>query len=144
MYHEAVNRWRRAERRYAVFLYLAHYLFGGKLLVFEHENHRPREPLSVQFAPRGLAPARVGDGQMDAVFSQVVPESACCYVPEGVKIIVGYHLRLAACTAGEVHQHGVVVAVDVLRAHKLRRVSPLLVPVVEAVARLRPYAYKRL
>ena len=51
-----------------------------------------------------------------------------------VEEVVGNHFRFAACSAGEIHEHGVVVVVGHSMAHKLRSVVPLLVPVVEALS----------
>ena len=144
MYHEAVDRRRGAERRYAVLLYLAHYLLGRELLVLEDEHRRAGEPLAVELAPRSLGPARVGHGKVDAVLAQVVPEVAGGDVAEGIDEVVSHHLRLAAGAAGEVHQHGVVVVVDVLGALERRYVVPLLVPIMKTVVNLRAYADERL
>ena len=90
------------------------------------------KPLSVHLAPYGLAPTRVGNGEVDAVFGKVVPKDSCCKVSQGIEKVVGHHLRLSACSAGEVHQHSIVVVVWHCGALKLRCIVPLAVPVVES------------
>ena len=57
---------------------------------------------------------------------------------------MGHHFGLAARAAGEVHQHYVVVGVDVFWAHKLRCLGPLLVPVVEVLRHLGANAHEYL
>ena len=47
-----------------------------------------------------------------------MPEHARGNVAQGIKKIVGNHLGFAARTAGEVHQHGVFVVVNLTGAHK--------------------------
>ena len=34
-------------------------------------------PLSVEFSPYGFSPAGIGDGEVEAVFVQIVPEATC-------------------------------------------------------------------
>ena len=52
-------------------------------------------PLPVEFAPHGFAPAGVGERQVEAVFMKVVPIGAGDDVPEWVGEAVGNHLGLA-------------------------------------------------
>lgn len=52
-------------------------------------------PLPVEFAPHGLAPAGVGECQVEAVFMKVVPIGAGDDVSEWVGEAVGNHLGLA-------------------------------------------------
>ena len=132
-YHEAVDGGRGAEGGDAVFLYLAHDLLGGELLVVVDEHGGPGEPLAVELAPHGLAPSRVGHGEVDAVGGQVVPEDARGEVAEGVEVVVGHHLGLSAGAAGEVDEHRVLVGVDVLGADEAGCLGPLLPPVVESL-----------
>lgn len=52
-------------------------------------------PLPVEFAPYSLAPAGVGECQVEAVFMKVVPIGAGDDVSEWVGEAVGNHLGLA-------------------------------------------------
>ena len=130
--HEAIDGGRRAEGGDAIPFHLPHDFFGRELLMVEDEDRGSGEPLSVQFAPHGFAPSRVGHGQVNAVLVEVVPEYARGEVAQGIEEVVGHHLRFAAGAAGEVHQHGVFVAVDECRSTKLVRLLPFLAPIVES------------
>ena len=132
MDEKTVDRGGCAERGDAVALYLAQNLVGGELLVVEHKNGGTGKPLSVHLAPYGLAPSRVGHGEMDAVFGQVVPEDSRGEMPQCIEETVGHHLRLAAGAAGEIHEHRVVVVVGHRGTDEGRSLVPLLMPVVEA------------
>ena len=115
-----------------VFLNGAHNLLRCKLLVVVYEYRCSRKPLSVELAPYSLAPASVGNGQMDAVSAEVVPVYASCEMAKGIQMVVCNHLRLAACSAGEIHQHGVLIGIDISWAFIPRSLLPLSVPVMEA------------
>ena len=134
--HETVDRWWRTERGYVILLYLAQQLLCRKLLVVKHEHGCSRKPLSVKLTPHGLAPSRVGHGEVYAVFAEVMPEHTRGEMSESIEKIVSHHLGFATGSAGKIHQHGVVVGVDVVGAHKGRSVLPLLMPVVEPVGHL--------
>ena len=54
------------------------------------------EPLSVEFAPYGLAPAGIGHGKVEAVLIYVVPVLGCYNVSQRIEEIVGHHLGVAA------------------------------------------------
>ena len=64
---------------------------------------------------------------------QVMPEYTRCQMAHGVEVIVGHHLGFARGSAGEVHQHRIVVAVHEGGLHELRCLLPLTLPVVEAL-----------
>ena len=76
------------------------------MVVDEHGG--PGEPLAVELAPHGLAPSRVGHGEVDAVGGQVVPEDTRGEVAQGIEVVVGHHLGLSAGAAGEVDEHRVL------------------------------------
>ena len=143
-YHETVYGGRRAERCDVILLYLAQQFVGGELLVVEHEHRRSGEPLSVELAPHSLSPSRVCHGEVYAVFREVVPERSGDEMSEGVEEVVSHHLRLSAGAAGEIHQHGVAVAVDVLWSDERRYVLPFGVPVVETGWHIGTHAYESL
>ena len=90
-------------------------------------------PLPVVLAPHGFAPARVGQGEVQRVLVEVVPVLGRDDVPQRVEKVVGHHLGLAAGAAGEVHERGVVVGVDVLGAVKGGCLVEALVEVVPAL-----------
>lgn len=83
-----------------------------------YEDIRSCYPLSVEFAPYGFSPTGVGNGEVQAVFGQIVPEAAGNDVSQRIGEVMGYHLRLSGGSAGEVHQGDVVVGVRVLRLYK--------------------------
>ena len=107
-----------------------------------HEYRGSCEPLAIELAPDGLAPACVGHCEVEAVFAEVVPIDSGDKVTEGVGVVVGDHLGLPAGAAGEVHQHYVVVGVDLVGTHELRGGVPLGVEIVEAFRHLWSYAYQ--
>ena len=116
-----------------VFLYLAHNLLGRELLVVVDEDGSSGKPLTVEFTPYGLAPTRIGHGEMDAVLIEIVPIDARRQMSQGIEEVVGHHLGLATRAAGEVHQHRVVVVVDETGTMELRSLRPLVVEVVESL-----------
>ena len=61
-------------------------------------------PLSVELSPHCFSPAGVGNGEMEAVFFQIVPETTGYDMPQWISEVVCNHLRLSGCSAGEVHQ----------------------------------------
>ena len=106
------------------------------------KHRRTGKPLAVELSPNGLAPSRVGHGQMQAVFLEVVPEDSGGKMSQRIEEVMRHHLGLSACAAGEVHQHGVRVVVGCEGALKGGRVIPFLVPRVEAFILLGAYAYQ--
>ena len=124
--------------------HLLHNFGSGKLLVVVHEYGRPGKPLTVHLTPYGLAPARVGHREVQAVGREGMPEHASGQVAQGVKEVVRHHLRLAARATREVHQHGVVVGVDMCGPYKGRRLGPLGRPVVKTSGHLGANAYQSL
>ena len=140
MYEETVNRGRSAKRGDAILLYHAQYLVGRKLLVVEHEHGCACNPLSIQLSPHGFAPTRVGNRKVYALWTQVMPEHTRGNVAQGIKKIVGNHLGFAARTTGEVHQHGVVVVVNLTGAHKGSGLLYARLPAMETLWHVRPNA----
>ncbi len=110
---------------------LAEQCVSVELFVIEHEDRRAREPLAIKLAPDSLAPSRVGHGEMKRPLMQVVPKHTRGEMAQGIKVVVGDHLRLAAGAAGEIHQHGILVGIDKRRTDKAGRLAPLSLPVVE-------------
>ena len=63
---------------------------------------------------------------------------------QGIEVVVCHHLGIAACSAGEIHQHGVVVGVDMLGPHKGGCIFYLSIPVMEAFADDRSHAHEHI
>ena len=63
---------------------------------------------------------------------EVVPEHTSRQVSHSVEVVVCYHLRLTRGTAGEIHQHGILIVVDVLWTYEFRSLLPFALPVAES------------
>ena len=135
-YHEAIHRGWCTERGNVVLLNLAQQLLGRKLLVVKHKHGGTSKPLSVELAPYGFSPSRVGHGKVYAVFAQVVPEGTCYQMSQGIQKVVSHHFGLATGATGKIHQHGVVVSVYVIGALKGGRLHPFVMPRVETFGHL--------
>ncbi len=109
-----------------------------------HEHCRTGEPLSVEFAPNSLTPTGIRYGEMDAVFTQIVPVHSGHQMSEGIEVIVGNHLGVAAGSAGEVHQQHVIIGVDMFRLFELRNILPLSMEIMEPFGDFRSDAYESL
>ena len=81
---------------------------------------------------------------MDAVRTKVMPEHTCGNVAQGIKKIVGNHLRFAARSTGKVHQHGVFVVVNVAGTHKGSGLFYARLPAMEALGHVGADANERL
>ena len=114
-----------------IFGHLAQHRVGIELLVIEHEYGSTCKPLAIELTPNSLAPASVGHGKMERTFVQIVPEHTGRQMSHGIEIVVGHHLRFSAGTAGEIHQHRIVVVVDMLWALELRCLPPFILPIVK-------------
>ena len=97
-------------------------------------------PLSVQLAPYGFTPARIGNGEVQAVFVQVVPETSGNDVPQRIREVVRHHFGFAGSAAGEVHQRNIVVAVGMLRSCERGGIGNAFVEVLKTFGYLRAYA----
>ena len=128
---ETIDCGRRTEARDVVLLHLPQYLLRRKLLVVEDEDAGSGKPLAVELAPNGLAPSRVGYGEMDAVGREVVPENTGREMADSVEEVVCHHLRLARRARGEVENHGVAVGIHEARATECGSFPDFCMPVVE-------------
>ena len=77
------------------------------------------QPLAVQLAPQGLAPAGVRNGQVQLARLHAVPVFRGDKVAHGVGVGVGHQLGIAGGAAGKEHHHGVLAAGGVLGAVKV-------------------------
>ena len=111
-----------------IFLHLAKHGVGIELFMVEDEHHGTGKPLAVELSPDSLAPSRVSHGEVDAVFLEVMPEDACGEVAQGIEVVVSHHLRFSAGAAGEVHQQGIFIAVDICGLDKGRCLVNLFMP----------------
>ena len=78
------------------------------------EQGGARQPLTVKLAPGGLPPSGIGDGQVQAVLTEIVPEGARRQMSQRIPVVMDDHLGLAGRSAGEVHQHDIVIGIDLL------------------------------
>ena len=67
-----------------------------------HEDFRSGNPLPVEFAPHGFAPAGIGHGEMARGGIEVMPAGCGDYVAKGICEIVSHHLRFAGGAGREV------------------------------------------
>ena len=105
-HHETVHRRRAAQGRDLVLRDKRENLARVEAVEIVRKDTGLHEPLPVVFAPDGLAPARVGDGEVNAVGLHVVPMLGGDEVRNGVTRVVKHHLRIAGRTGREVHEHG--------------------------------------
>ena len=101
-------------------------------------------PLPVQFAPYGFSPTCIGNGEMQAVFMQIMPETSGNDMSQRICEVVGYHFRLAGGSAGEVHQGNVIVAVGVFRSYERGGIGYAFVEILKAFGYLRTYTHQLL
>ena len=87
-----------------------------KLVKVVYENRALTQPLPVQLAPQGLAPARVGNRQVQAVPLAAVPVFGGHIVAQRVGVLVGRHFGVAGGAGGEEHEGNVIAAGSVRRA----------------------------
>ena len=108
--HHAVHGGGRAERRDIVFGEHGQNLMGVEPLEIVDKDRALAEPLAVELAPQCLAPAGVGNGQMQAVPLDTVPVFGGDKVAQHILIAVGGDFGIAGGAGGKEHQHGVVAA----------------------------------
>lgn len=73
-------------------LYLLKNIGGVKLLVVVNKNGGAGYPLPIELSPDGFTPTCIGDGEVDTVRAEVMPETAGGDVSERIGVIVGDHL----------------------------------------------------
>ena len=108
LHHHAVHGGRAAQRGNPVSRDEVQDLVAIEAIEIVREDAGLHEPLTVVLAPNRLAPAGVGDGQMQPVRLDVVPMLGRDQVRQGVVGIMQHHLRVAGGAGGEVHEHRVV------------------------------------
>ena len=105
LYKISVNCRRCAERSYLVTLHNAQKLAGGELVKVIHHYSASAEPLTVDFAPRSLAPACFGNGKVKPLFLYALPVPCCDNMTEGVGVVVLNSLGVACRARGKVNEH---------------------------------------
>ena len=115
---EAEHGGRSAERCDMIILYHLQDVGRMELFMVVNENRSSGNPLAVQFSPHGLSPSRVGHGQMQAVFVQVMPITSGRDMSERIGEIMSHHLRFTGSSRSEIHQGYVVVPVGMFRFDK--------------------------
>ena len=75
MNQKTEDGWRCAKGSHLILLYLFQNSCGRELFVVIDENVGSGDPLSVEFSPYGFSPAGIGDGEVEAVLIQIVPET---------------------------------------------------------------------
>ena len=94
--------------------HLLEYVGRCEFLVVIDKYRRAHYPLSVELSPHGFSPSCIGNGKVQTVEFEVVPESSSTEMSESVCIVMNHHLGLAARSAGEVHDGIVGCFVQVL------------------------------
>ena len=107
LHHHAVHGGRAAQRGDPVTGDQIQDLISVEAVEVVREHASLHEPLAIVLAPHRLAPAGVGDGQMQPVGFDVMPMLRRDQVRQGVVGIMQHHLGIAGGTGGEIHEHGV-------------------------------------
>ena len=132
----AVHRGRRAERGDVILGEHGQDLRGVEAVKVVGEDRAFAQPLAVELAPERLAPAGLGDREVQAVGLDPVPVLGGHKVAERVFVAVHGDLRIAGRAGGEEHEHGIFAAggvclADVAAGEEL----VLVVKAVPALAR---------
>ena len=131
---------RGTKRGYMIILYLLQNGGRSKLFVIIYEYICSGNPLSVKFAPYSLSPAGIGNGKVQAVFRQVVPETTGDNVSQRISEVMGNHFRLTCGSAGEVHQRNVFIRIRMFRFHERCSILDAFVEIIESFSYFRSYA----
>ena len=89
-----------------------------------HKNHASGQPLAVKFSPHGLAPARIGQSQMQPAGFDVVPVKAGGQMPQSVMKVVLHHFGMSRGARGKKDDGGISAARRIGRTRKRRRSLP--------------------
>ena len=115
-----VHRGRRTERRDVVFGEHRQDLLGVEPIKVVDEHRTLAQPLAIQLAPERLAPAGLGDREVQSAGLHPVPVAGRDVMAQRIFVAVNGDLRIAGRAGREEHQHRVVAAGRVCRA----RVAP--------------------
>ena len=88
-----IDGWRRTKRCNFILRQHTKYIFRYKFpLVVVNKYASAHNPLPVEFAPDGFCPTGIGNGEVYALFVQVVPIFGGGNVSQRVGVVVNYHL----------------------------------------------------
>ena len=82
-----------------------------------HEHGALAQPLAVELAPQSLAPAGFRDGEVQSVALHQMPVLGGDVVTQRVLVSVHGHFGVARGAGGKEHQHRIVTAGCIVRAH---------------------------
>ena len=105
-HHETIHCRRAAQSRDLVLRDKRKNLARIETIEIVRENASFHKPLPVVLAPHGLAPARVSDGEVNAVGLHVVPVLGGDEVRDGITGVVKHHLWVTGRAGRKVHEHG--------------------------------------
>ena len=109
LHHKAVHGGGSAEGGDAVFGDVLHQRVRLELAVeVVHKDGGTAQPLPEQLAPARLRPARLGEGEVQAVVHAVEPEAGGDDVPQRIALRQGDHLGHARGAGSEVYEQDVV------------------------------------
>ena len=130
-----VHGGRRAEGGDVELLEHGQNLLGVKAVKVIDEHRSLAQPLAVKLAPERLAPAGLGDGEMQPVALDQMPVFGCYVVPQRILVAVHGDLWIARGTGSKEHEHGIVAAGCIVApAETAREERILFVKVVPALA----------
>ena len=107
---ETIHGGRRAESGDVVFCKHGQDVVSVELVKIVGKDGGLVHPLAVIFSPQGLAPARVGNGEVQAVRIYVMPVFGGDIVAQGIFVVVLCNFRITRGAGGEEHQHGIGAA----------------------------------
>src|SRR5512145_1756314 len=83
-----------------------------------NKNGSPCQPLTIQFSPYSLEPARVSNGQVKTVFIEVMPVAGSDDVSQGINAIKDHHFWITSSTGSEAYNKRVTILSGCARAFK--------------------------
>ena len=106
-HHKTIHCRRAAQSRDLVLRDKRENLARIEAIEIVRENAGFHKPLPVVLSPHCLAPARVSDGEVNAVGLHVVPVLGGDEVRDGITGVVKHHLWVTGRAGGEIHEHGI-------------------------------------
>ena len=105
-----VHRGRRTERRDVVFGEHRQDLLGVEPIKVVDEHRTLAQPLAIQLAPERLAPAGLGDREVQSAGLHPVPVPGRNVMAQRIFVAVNGDLRIAGRAGREEHEHRIVLA----------------------------------
>ena len=133
LHHQAIHGRRAAEGGDLVLVDQRQNLARVEAIEVVGEDTPLHQPLAIELAPDGLAPASVRDGEVNTVGIHVVPVLGRDQMGQRVGGVMQDHLGVARSAGGEIHKHRVVdVGLDVVEG--LGRRTDARIEVLPALA----------